>query len=43
MGRAVKIKIYEYKTRVKPALVFGCGTWAMAEMGMKRVDGRGKY
>lgn len=33
MGKTVKIKIY--KTRVKPALVFGSETWAMAEMDMK--------
>jgi len=33
MGKVVKIKIY--KTRVKPDLVFGSETWAMAEMDMK--------
>jgi hypothetical protein len=36
MGKTVKIKIY--KTRVKPALVFGSETWAMAEMDMKRLS-----
>jgi hypothetical protein len=36
MGRAVKIKIY--KTRVKPALVFGSETWAVAEMDLKRLS-----
>ena len=36
MGRTVKIKIY--KTRVKPALVFGSETCAMAEMDLKRLS-----
>jgi hypothetical protein len=33
VGKAVKIEIY--KTRVKPALVFGSETWSMAEVDMK--------
>ena len=35
MSKAVKIKIY--KTIVKAVAVYDCKTWAMTEMGMKRM------
>jgi hypothetical protein len=35
MSKAVKIKIY--KMMVKPAVMFGSETWAMAEMDMTRM------
>ena len=40
--KAVKIKIH--KTMVNPDTVSGSETWAMTEMGMKRLGaGRGRY
>jgi hypothetical protein len=35
MNKAVKIKIHN--TMMKPAVLFGSETWAMAEMDMKRL------
>jgi hypothetical protein len=36
MSKAVKIEIY--KTMVKPTVVYGSDTWAVAEMDMKRMS-----
>lgn len=33
--KSVKIKIY--KMRAKPVVVYGCETWAMAEVHVKRL------
>jgi hypothetical protein len=43
LSKAVKIKlklkyIYTYTTTVKPVVVHGSGTWAMAEMDMTRMS-----
>jgi len=35
VSKAVEIKMY--KTKVKPAVVFGSETWAVTEMDMKRL------
>jgi hypothetical protein len=35
--KAVKIKIYVYKTMLNPAAVFGSETWTVAEMDMNSV------
>jgi hypothetical protein len=35
MSKTIKIKIY--KMTVKSVVVFGSETWAVAEMGMKRL------
>jgi hypothetical protein len=39
MSKAVKIKIY--KMMVRAAVVFGSETWAVTEVDMNRVHGRG--
>jgi hypothetical protein len=40
MSKAIKIKTH--KMMVKLVLVFGSETWALAEMGMKRLGYRGQ-
>jgi hypothetical protein len=36
MRFSVKVKVY--KTTVNPAVVFGCETWSVAEMDIKRLS-----